>query len=807
MNTKRKNRSNSNSARSPRARGTERNVALDGVYNNSYFMNSVTSLVGSIIKVHTSTGVIFEGIFRTFSAQFEVVVELAHKVDPSNPLQIHIDSVIEKIIFKAPDIIKLEIIDADIDYATRDTFQTDTAISKFNGQVTEKELEPWDCAGNNVDEYELDGTTSNGWDVNEMFRQNEQMYGVTSNFDHGLSDYTTPLQNKDSKDYKDAEAKAAKIANEIESNPNYKVRIDMENGEEEDKYAAVVRPSSSDSSPNSEGNKYVCPPKRKTVQSKTNVRTSSVPPVQVGNNNSIKSSSNSSFPQHHPPASQTVTPTSLTNNNSRERVNGISESPKPQRTTLTTRHARSFASSEPSRFNQTQNVTTQTTTPCNNVSTETSRSSVNHNHNHINYSTNNVISSSDHHHRKPPILQHPPEHQGSTSLNIPRKVSRGRDDQISELKKFQSDFKYNEGTEEKKPTANESEITNIQTISRTVETPTEATISRPSSGGNPESTDSKALKSKLNPNAKEFIYNPNAKPFTPRSASTPTQSRPHTPQTPGYGGPVPPLQAMVMPTYVVAAAQSPYAQQPNQANRYRKVHMGMSQPSQMQVAAATGQPLLAPAPMHTQFTVPYSPQAHIAPQPYQQMVRMVAQQSGGMVPPVLTAINYPPEGTQTQMQFMGPGSIGPHPHHPPHVHPSQNTSSSPQANSGQLGNASSTSGGSNASGGGVSNSSAGPPPPSYPPSPANSYSQPPPAGPGAPHPPNPPHHTYPILCPMIPAPPPPPHPAPHTPHHMIAAAAAQSTVQTYIHHHHPHQHSAAVGNQQHHIQVILPHSQ
>lgn len=111
----------------------------------------------------------------------------------------------------------------------------------------------------------------------------------------------------------------------------------MENGEEEDKYAAVVRPSSSDSSPNSEGNKYVCPPKRKTLQTNKNVRTSSVPPVQVGNNNTVKSS-NPSFPQHHPAPSQTVTSTSLTNNNSRERVNGISESPKPQRTALTTRH-------------------------------------------------------------------------------------------------------------------------------------------------------------------------------------------------------------------------------------------------------------------------------------------------------------------------------------------------------------------------------------------------------------------------------------------------------------------------------------
>ncbi|XP_075219613.1 uncharacterized protein LOC142323622 isoform X2 [Lycorma delicatula] len=862
---------------------------------------------------------------------------MAHKVDSKCPARIDAENVIEKLIFKPQDIITIEANDVDLEFATKDTFQTDTAISKFNGQVGERELEPWDSSGCNGDDFELDGATANGWDVNDMFKKNEQMYGVTSTFDHTMPGYTMQLQKRDTKDYKDAEAKATKIANEIENNPTYKARIEIENGDEEEKFAAVIRPGGSGENNGTDNAKYVPPAKRKSHQTGKPGRTVQAPPPATNSVPAQKPPAPVYNQYHHtvagnaavasppmyppqpaiaeqtpavaqtpPPAPSASTPTAvnsanfpcLPRDNREQRVNGQvdpSPPPKPQRpvTNNTLRSGRAYNINEnnsgttnakydmpPSQQGSQPRTGTATILIPPGGAAPPPPSAENK------LPPNQMIQPPPHQHHPslplqtphgpshhplpapfptstnatptqtptltptttspappPPTLpivnQHQLEQRKSplsnenqnvntnpmpsvapaNSARMPRPV-RGRDEQqqINELRKFSSDFKLVPGTSESNEEQKKSAINTQQTEPEQREVEISTPVTKEQTTPDVDKMATTLKKSNLNPNAKEFVYNPNSKPFTARSPSTPTPSRPHTPQTPSYGpGPGGPAAAataaaaipMVMPatypTLVVTTAQPAYNATPNQGTRYRKVPMTMPHrpdiAAQMQVAAATGQPLLAPAPMHTQFTMPYSTQGHIAPQPYQQMVRMVAQQSSGMVPLVSTSLNYhhdSPTPQAPQIQYMSPaGMAPPHPHHPHHhTHPPPNTAPSPGQSGGQTPQGPPGHSGGHNAGSGYHHT---------PQSPANSYPQPPPPPPQGPHPPNgPPTHTFPIMCPILPAPPPPP--GPHNPH-MMAAAAAQGTMQQYLHHHPHHQHPQVGSQQPHHIQVIIPHSQ
>ena len=78
---------------------------------------------------------------------------------------------------------------------------TDSAISaKVNGKHKEKDLEPWDAGELTANEEleALENDVSNGWYPNNMFRYNEENYGVVSTYDSSLSLYMVPLERNNS---------------------------------------------------------------------------------------------------------------------------------------------------------------------------------------------------------------------------------------------------------------------------------------------------------------------------------------------------------------------------------------------------------------------------------------------------------------------------------------------------------------------------------------------------------------------------------------------------------------------------------
>uniref|UniRef100_A0A8D9BW42 Ataxin-2 n=1 Tax=Cacopsylla melanoneura TaxID=428564 RepID=A0A8D9BW42_9HEMI len=274
---KKKNRVPSSAGRPVRSRGGPDRLAVspEGVYCNASFMQAITLHIGDKVTVYTVHGKQFEGYLKTFSKTFELVVSMTHQVDPDDPDYIDPSTVVDVKIFKLDDIVRIEAKNVDLEYAIRDTFATDTAISKFNGVTGERELEPWTednmMAGPGGDsDFDLDqmcnhsaGPATNGWDVNDMFKKNETVYGVQSTFDQSLSGYTVQIQKRDTAEFKEAEARAAAIANEIENNPAYRARVDLENGDEEDRFAAVTRPTDPGAAPPpTENGKYVPPAKR-----------------------------------------------------------------------------------------------------------------------------------------------------------------------------------------------------------------------------------------------------------------------------------------------------------------------------------------------------------------------------------------------------------------------------------------------------------------------------------------------------------------------------------------------------------------
>uniref|UniRef100_A0A8C1U0P1 Ataxin 2-like n=1 Tax=Cyprinus carpio TaxID=7962 RepID=A0A8C1U0P1_CYPCA len=206
---------------------------------------------GSRCDVMVKNGSLYEGIFKTLSSRCELAVDAVHKVKNEEgdggggtPVHPRREEITDTMIFGPNDLVTMICRDVDLNYATRDTF-TDSAIgSRVNGDHREKVLQRWDGGDSNGENFDLDADTSNGWDASEMFRFNEETYGVKSTYDASLSMYTVPLERGSSEGFRQREARAARLASEIEASTQYRNRAALENDEgrtEEDKYSAVTR--------------------------------------------------------------------------------------------------------------------------------------------------------------------------------------------------------------------------------------------------------------------------------------------------------------------------------------------------------------------------------------------------------------------------------------------------------------------------------------------------------------------------------------------------------------------------------------
>ncbi|XP_014666072.1 PREDICTED: ataxin-2-like [Priapulus caudatus] len=73
---------------------------------------------GLVVQVQVKNGTVYDGIFKTFSNKFEIVLELAHKVEESGKVPTR-DCITEKLVIIVSDIVMITASNVDLDYATK----------------------------------------------------------------------------------------------------------------------------------------------------------------------------------------------------------------------------------------------------------------------------------------------------------------------------------------------------------------------------------------------------------------------------------------------------------------------------------------------------------------------------------------------------------------------------------------------------------------------------------------------------------------------------------------------------------------
>ena len=392
-----------------------------------------------------------------------------------------------------------------------------------------KELEQWMPDDSGQDELDLDVSSSgaNGWSAHDMFAKNEE-FGVKTSFDPNMSSYTVQLKKdrEDSAEWREKERKAAKIAAEIEGNSASVAAVELENGDEEEAFSAVVR-GEKGGSPGQEEKPYV-PPGRRGEQSR-------------GGGREGGRGGRGGGPRSTPPGDVRED----YRGNRYENRGGYGNRGGYNNDRERERYDRGYSNDYrgDNRFNR-----------------QDSHRDSNKQLERGGYKKEDKKVSPVPELEKSGGRPSAGEQQRSPAAELeggPAKLAakKSREQQNNELKEFKDNFHLtaagpgsSSSGSTRSPTATTPRVsvktggsqggTPLPSPQPGQETPVTPTASSPPAASTP-STDS-VKKSTLNPNAKEFSLNPTAKEFTPRAAPTgrvaPTPPRPQTPNTPNSLG-------------------------------------------------------------------------------------------------------------------------------------------------------------------------------------------------------------------------------------------------------------------------------
>ncbi|KYQ93046.1 ataxin-2 [Tieghemostelium lacteum] len=312
------------------------------------------SLIGYYVNVTIKNGVVYEGVLHsvqpTVGGGIGIVLKMARKKETGTITT----QPTPTIMIEAKDFVSLVATGVQLEQHSRingsgsphhhhmmkgdGTINTDTDISGFDGNLRERELQPWSSETHYDESLEGDSGRENGSDKKwDQFATNEKLFGVKTTFDEQL--YTTHL-DKASEFYKSNIHLAEKKANEIENDKSLNMHLLEERGhiqgndyDEEERYSSVVRkgnPNPTTTSPTARvplipnTDKYIPPRERQRLlqQPSPTTTTPATNPTTTSPTTSNKPEQKSTTPQKQQPEQQQQTPTKESTTPSKEKDGG-----------------------------------------------------------------------------------------------------------------------------------------------------------------------------------------------------------------------------------------------------------------------------------------------------------------------------------------------------------------------------------------------------------------------------------------------------------------------------------------------------